>query len=122
MNDIEPPLSAAVLRYQVAGLTGRLSNDARRGDHYAYAQTQAELRTTKNELATAESRERNEAAAAARLKADRARSGLDADGTLTSNGYSTAGDLIADLAHRGPVVVGVERYLRDAGITPPRNT
>lgn len=115
----QPPPTAAELRTTVAGLTSQLTDAARRGDHYAYGQAEAELRATKRELAAAEQRELNEAVEAARLKKARAQSGMDADGTLKPMGYDSPGALIADRVHRGPVRIEIEQYLREIGKTPP---
>jgi hypothetical protein len=118
----EAPRSAAELRSAVAGLKSRLSDAARRGDHYAFNAAQTELHATNRELADAERRELNEAAAAHRLKTARTQAGMDVDGTLKSQGYDSPGALIADMINRGPVRVQLENYLRDAGITPPKSS
>jgi len=121
MIPIEPetPPTTKELRSTVAGLETQVTECARRGDNSGCNVALAELRAAEVELAQAERREMNEAANAARLKSDRVRAGMDEAGGLKSSGYETSFDLIADRLRRGPVRIGLESYLRDAGITPP---
>ena len=121
MIPIEPETlpTAKELRSTVAGLSAQVSEYARRGDNHGCNTALSQLQAAKVELAQAERRELAEAATASRLKSNRARAGMDGDGGLKASGYSSPGELIADRLRRGPVQVGLERALRDAGITPP---
>lgn len=110
----EQPPNAKELRSAVKGLEGRLSDAARRGDRHGYQATVIELRDTKTQLAAAERRELAEAAAAARLKANRARTGMAEDGSLASQGYDSPAALVADRLRRGPLQIALEQ----AGLAP----
>jgi hypothetical protein len=113
-----PSRSAKDLKWEVASLERQVANAVRRGDHSSRQAAQASLDATNLALGAAETRERQVANAARRLKADRKQAGLDEDGSLQSAGYDSPGALIADRIRRGPVVVGIESYLRQAGIKP----
>ncbi|MTD55702.1 hypothetical protein [Amycolatopsis pithecellobii] len=114
--------TAAELRNDAAELETRFINAAKRGDHADYSAAHSEYLATKRELAAAERREMNEADAAHRLRKARADAGMDADGTRKTQGYDSAGDLIADMMRRGPVRFQIEQYLRESGTKPPKRS
>jgi hypothetical protein len=109
------PRSSAELKEEVAVLEQQLSEHARAGDNDGYDKTVRALQLSKSQLNGAEHRELAQAAEKHRVEQARRMAGVDADGSLQTHGFPTAGHAIAARLKGGVVTTSnLESLVRKA--------